>query len=125
MAAQASLTIQGSVTGVATGSKTLGPVTITQGTPTDANAAPITSVILASGDNTITIPSTTCVAAVIQFASGSTTTKKLKGHADDVGIIVTKNGPVLLSFAASGAPASFIINSSALDTANTTTVFWI
>jgi hypothetical protein len=125
VAVTGSITVSGSVAGLATGSKTLGPITITSAAPSDLTCGATTTVVLANGANTITVPSSTCTAAVIVFASASTTVKTLKGVSGDTGFTVTKNGTFVLQFDAAGAPANFVINSAGADTGNTTTIFWI
>lgn len=95
-------------------------MTITSATAIGA----VTDVILAAGDNTITVPAG-ATAAIIQFGAGSTQVKKLKGIAGDTGIIVTKIGTCVLHFDAAGAPANFIINSAALDAGITTEITFV
>jgi len=95
-------------------------MTITSATAIGA----VTDVVLAAGDNTITVPSGAS-AAIIQFGAGSTSVKKLKGAGADTGITVTKIGTCVLHFDAAGAPANFIINSSALDTGITTEITFV
>lgn len=124
MAVAGSVTIAGSVTGLATGSRTYGPVTISSVSPTDATAGSVTTVVLSSGANTITVPSTSCTGCIIQFASASTVGKTLKGVTGDTGIAVTENGTCVLQFDDDGAPASFVITAGSADTGNTTTIWW-
>lgn len=120
MAATGTVSISGSVTGLSTGSKTIGPLTITS----SAAVGQQTDVTLASGDNTITVPSTS-TAAIIVFDATSTTTKKIKGAGGDTGITVTKTGKFVLHFDTAAVPASFIINSSVADTGKTTSVLFV
>lgn len=122
MAASGSLTIQGTITGLLTGTKTIGPITLA-----DTNASPSTTeIVLASGANTITVPSaTTCSGVLIVFAAASTTTKTIKGVGGDTGIRVSPNGPCFLSFDSASVPATFVINSSAADTSNVTEILFI
>lgn len=124
MAVAGSVTITGSVTGLAAGSRTYGPVTITSVSPTNATAGAVTTVELASGANTITPPSTSCTGCIIQFASDSTVNKTLKGVTGDTGIGVTENGTVVLQFDDDGAPSSFVITAASADTGKTTTIWW-
>ena len=127
MAVQESVTLYGSVTGLQSGQKIVGPYTVSPpATATDQTSGQTTTVILASGDNTITIPSTNCTAAIISFTPGSATTKKLKGAGGDTGVTLHADGVNLISFPGGGATAaSFIINSSVLDTGNTTEVLFL
>lgn len=119
MPATGSVSISGSVTGLPTGSKTVGPITISSA----AAVGQQTDLVLASGDNTITVPST-ATAAIVVFASASTTTKKIKGVAGDTGITLAKTGKFVLQFDTT-PPASFIINSSVADTGNTTSILFV
>lgn len=127
MTVQASVTISGTVSGLSTGSKTIGPIIVpVPGSPTDATSGQITTLQLASGDNTILIPSTSTQVAIIVFSSQSATTKKLKGVGGDTGIVLDSNGANLLTFVGGGSsPASFVINSSAADTGFTTEITFI
>lgn len=120
MAATASVSITGTVTGLPTGSRVLGPMTIASVSAVGS----VTDLILASGVNTITVP-TGATAAIIQFAVGSVTTKTLKGIAGDTGIVVAKTGTVVINFDTTALPANFVINSSALDTGLTTEITFV
>lgn len=124
MAVQESVVVYGTITGLSTGSRYIGPITLpAPASPNDATSGQTTTVILASGDNTITIPSNNCTAAIITFGSTSATTKKIKGAGGDTGITVNPTGTLVLSFPGAGTTAaSFIINSSATDTGITTEI---
>lgn len=119
MAATGTITIAGSVTGLPAGSKTVGPLTISSA----AAVGQQQDIVLASGANTITVPSG-ATAAVIVFASASTSVKTLKGVTGDTGLIVSKVGKVVLQFDTSPI-ASFVINSSVADTGNTTSILFV
>lgn len=127
MAVAVNVTIYGLVSGLQSGQKIVGPYTVTiNGTPSDLTSGQTTSLVLANGDNTITIPSTSCSAAIISFSSGSVTTKKLKGVGGDTGITLNGTGVNVISFPGGGATAaSFIINSSALDTNQATEILFL
>lgn len=118
MAASGSVSIQGTVNDLPSGSKTLGPITQTSAAAVDAS----TQLELQSGDNTITIP-TAAEFVIIVFDPTSATTKKLKGNAGDTGIRVDPAGSVLLPLDATHP--TLIINSSATDTGLTTTVIFV
>lgn len=124
MAISSSVTISGSVTGLSVGTKTYGPTTVSTTSPVEAGSAPITSVVLASGANTVSVPSTSTGGCIIQFASASTCTKTLKGVTGDTGVALCKNGSIFLQFDTS-APSSICITAGAADTGNTTTIFWV
>ena len=119
MAATGTITISGSVTTLPGGSKTLGPLTISAAAAVSVE----TQVVLASGANTITVP-TTATAAIIVFDSTSTVTKTLKGVTGDTGIAVTKVGVVVLQFHTT-PPADFCITAGGADTAKTTTIIFV
>lgn len=105
MSAVASLTIGGSVTGLPTGAKTF------SGTISSAAAVgQTTEVTLASGDNTITVP-TGATAALIQPPSANAVALKLKGAAGDTGIAIHKTMPSILALDAS--QTDFILNAVA------------
>ena len=121
MAVNSSIVVSGSVSGLQLGGKTIGPITIT-GTNTDIAGGESLVLVLASGDNTITIPSTTCTAAVVDFPPTSAVVKKLKGVGGDTGLVVSKNGTLVLQFD-SPAPTSFILNAASADTGTTSILF--
>lgn len=123
MAGTGSVTINGTALNLQTGQRTLGPLTIASAPATEQTLASVTTVILASGANTITIPSTTAVGVVISFAAASTVTKTLKGVTGDTGIAVSKVNPQLLTFDTS-APANFVITAGGADTGNVTELWW-
>jgi len=110
MALRSLIQLRGYIESLAGGSKNIVPADITNATPPEAE----TELVLASGDNTITIPAL-ADGCIIIFASTSTTTKTLKGVGGDTGIAVTKNSWLVLTFHTT-PPANFIINSSAVDT---------
>jgi hypothetical protein len=127
MAVAETVTIYGTVTGLQSGGKQVGPYAVpSPANPTDLTSGQTTTLTLANGDNTITIPSTNCTAAIISFAPTSLTTKKLKNVAGDSGITVNPVGVCMLSFPGGGTTAaSFIINSSAVDTGLATEILFL
>jgi hypothetical protein len=94
MAATGSVTISGTVTGLATGQKTISPTTITAATAVGT----IQYVTLAPATfQAVTIPTgATCV--IIQPPSGNSQTLKLKAVTGDQGIDIHKTYPTLVSF---------------------------
>lgn len=80
-----------------------------------------TTAILANGDNTVTVP-VTAKGAIVIFDPNSVSIKKIKGVGGDTGVILRRNGFNYISFDDT-PPASFIINSSALDTFYTEIIF--
>jgi hypothetical protein len=115
------ITVQGIVAALPYGSDSIGPLTVSSAT---ANGT-VQTLILANGDNTITVPTNpTCTAVLIVFNSASTTVKKIKGIGADTGFTTSHNGLALLSFDTSPM-ASFIINSSAVDTGLSTYIYFL
>ena len=111
MAASASITISGSVTSLPSGTKTL------TGTITSAAAVgEVTDVTLASGDNTIDVP-TGATAVLITPPSGNAVALKLKGNSGDTGILIHKTFPTVLALDAT--QTTFIVNAATTTAAAT------
>jgi len=99
----------------------LGVDTINSLVTNNANApVSITRLILANGDNTITVPSTSR-GVIITFNSLCNTAKTLKGAAGDTGVVIASTilggvnaGTFLISFG-TPVPATLIINSTGAD----------
>ncbi len=108
MAASAIISITGSVTGLPTGTKKLAGQIIS----TTAISI-ITDVILASGDNTITVP-TGATAVLIQPPLANAIALTLKGAGGDTGILLHKIYPTLVSLSA--GQTTLIINAGSLMT---------
>lgn len=120
--ATGSMTVTGSVAALPYGSVTIGPVTVTSAAAEGA----VVTVVLASGANTITVPTTiTPSAMLIVFNPASATTKTIKGVGGDTGLVAAKTGFVLLCFDTTAVPATFVINSSAVDTGNLTYIYFL
>jgi hypothetical protein len=119
MAVSATVQLRGYISSLPGGSRAIAPTDYTN------TAAPVavTQVTLASGDNTITVPAGSR-GVIIIFASGSTTTKKLKGVGGDTGVTLDKTGYNFIRFETS-PPANFIINSSVADTSNITEIIFV
>src|SRR6516225_7966555 len=110
--ATGTFSVTGTVAGLPFGSSSIGAITVSS----TAAAGAVTDLVLANGDNTITIPTAVNVTAVlIVFAGGSTTVKKLKGVGADTGITLNPTSFNLITLV-NPAPANFVINSSAADT---------
>lgn len=110
------ISARGSITGLASGSRSL----VTAEAQNSSCPGQVESVILTTGDNTIDVP-TSSKGCIITFASGSTSTKKLKGAGGDTGITLNQAGWNILSFPPT-PPTIIIINSSTIDTGNRTTI---
>ncbi len=107
MIAVATVQITGWKTGGPTGTQPIGPFQIFSDASTDA----ISTLTLASGDNTITVPSATAVGCVIVPPAVNTTGLTLKGVAGDTGLPIHPGLPYIHTFPA-GIP-SFILNAGA------------
>ncbi len=111
-----SLNIQGVVTGLNVGSYTVGPFTIA--TNASGNTA-TTALTLASGANTITVPSwASC--CIIAPNSSNAVALTLKGVSGDTGIPLDLTAPSLVNFPGT-PPASFVVTAGS--TAATVTEF--
>ena len=113
MAVSAVIQISGQASGGEGGGKTYGPLTITS-----ATACLHTQVIvLQSGANTITIPTTPApTGCIIALPSTNTAVTTLKGVAGDTGIAIGKTTRHVLCWDPTAVPASFVLNSAATQT---------
>ncbi len=105
MAANASLNILGYKSGLLSGFQQVGPLTINNISPVDAD----NTTVLSSGDNTINVP-TNAVSAVIIPPSGNTVALILKGVDADTGIALSLTFPSVLSLAV--AQTTFVLNAA-------------
>jgi hypothetical protein len=101
---QASVTVSGTVAAAPSGNKSIGPYTVTN---TNSILA-VTDFVSVSGDNVITVPSTTATGCVIDPPAGNTAVIKLKGAAGDLGIPLHLTFSNLLVF--NPGLANFILN---------------
>lgn len=122
MAATGVVSITGSVTGLPTGSKTLGPLTIQSST---ANGSTIEVALTVSTAVTVTIPTVggNCTAVVFCPASSNTNSLTLKGVTGDTGIAISKVNPTVIPLDTSPA-ASFVV-AVGTGTNSTAEVFFI
>lgn len=113
MTAAATVTLNGSFTGLSTGPKTVGPLSISS---SSANGQ-VTQVVLQSGANTITVPTTpTPTGCIIVLPSTNTALTTLKGVSGDTGITIGKTGYAVLTWDTANAPTSFVLNSASTQT---------
>ena len=104
MAATGTITIIGSVTGLASGTKTI------SGTiSSSAAVGTISDTVLASGANTITVPSG-ATAVVIQPPSGNTILVTFKGVSGDTGVALHKTQPSVIALDSS--VTSFVLTAA-------------
>ena len=118
MATRSVMQFKGFFEDLPSGDRNIAPISIQNNIPPDSAI----SLILANGDNIISIPAL-AVGALILFNPASVSTKKLKGVGGDTGLIITKNSSFVLVFDIPPA-ASFIINTSAADVAIYTSIIF-
>lgn len=116
MAIASTVQLRGYFSGLLAGSRSVSPTDFSNA------AAPshVIQITLASGANTITIPTGTR-GVLIAFDITSTATKTLKGITGDTGVILDPVGWNFLRFAAS-PPTNFVIDSSITDTGKKTEI---
>jgi len=113
MAATANITVSGNFSSLATGSRTVGPNTVTS---TNANGQ-VQQIVLQSGANTVTVPSTPATTGcVIVLPSTNTALTTLKGVTGDTGVPIGKVGTIMLSWDSGNAPSSFCLTSASTQT---------
>ncbi len=121
MAASANLMIKGLITDTLTGSRVIGPISI------DSSAAngQVQQIVLQSGANTITVPTTPAPSGcVIVLPATNTAVTTLKGVTGDTGIAIGKTTKTVLNWDATAVPASFVLNSAATQTALITEIIF-
>lgn len=113
MAAQASVSVTGQVTGAPTGNIVIGPLTITSA----AACGQQQELVLQSGANTITVPATPAPnGCIIILPATNTAETTLKGVTGDTGIDIGKTGFHVLTFNTASLPASFVLTSASTQT---------
>jgi hypothetical protein len=121
MAANSTINLTGTIAGLSGGSRVIGPLTFVSAA---ANGQTL-EVTLASGDNTITIPSSPATSGcVIVLPSSGGANTKLKGNAGDTGLNIGTNGWVVLTWTTGTPPTALILNSFALQTGVTEIIFF-
>jgi hypothetical protein len=113
-----SVTLQGLLTGTTAGTQYIGPYTLT---PNAAGNFAVTELTLASGANTIAVP-TWAEFCVIVPPPTNAVALTLKGVTGDTGIPLSLTVPSELAFPAT-PPASFVVTAASLTTAPTTFIF--
>lgn len=113
MAATASVQIVGSITGTATGTRVIGPITQTSA----AANGQVQQVVLQAGGNTINVPQTPApTGCIITLNPSNTAVTTLKGVSGDTGIALGKTSSTLIGFDPTAVPATFVLNSASLQT---------
>ena len=91
--------------------------------PSAAANGSTTKVVLASGANTITVPTTPApTGCLITLPATNTQVTTLKGVAGDTGIAIGKTSSFLLTWDPTAPPASFVLSSAAAQTGLVTTI---
>lgn len=121
MAAAGTITLNGVVTGLPNGSVVLGPLTLTSA----AANGQVQIIALASGANTITIPTApTPTGVLVVLPSNNSVVTTIKGVTGDTGIAISKTGWFFLPFDTS-PPASFVITSASAQTSKYTYIYFV
>ncbi len=122
MAANAVLTLSGSVLSTPFGSLVVGPLNATSA----AANGQVQVLVLQSGANTITVPSAPAPnGCVIVLPPTNTAATTVKGVTGDTGIAIGKTGWAVLPFDPAAVPASFVLTSASTQTAlNTYIIFF-
>ena len=113
------ITIQGQITSVPIGTVTVGPYNLT---PTTSNNYQAISITLASGTNTITVP-TWAVGMIITPSSANVQTLIFKGVSGDAGVAMSPTQPFLMTFPAT-PPTTFVLTAGGLFITNTEITFF-
>jgi hypothetical protein len=113
MAAAASIKIEGAITGTATGTRVIGPITLTSAA---ANGV-VQQVVLQAGANTITVPAAPAPnGCIIVLPATNTSVTTLKGVTGDTGIALGKTTTHLIGFDPTAVPADFCLTSVSTQT---------
>jgi hypothetical protein len=119
MAAAASITISGYISNAPTGSRQIGPITLSSA----AANGQIQRIVLLSGANTITVPTVPATnGCVIQLPSDNTVVTTLKGVTGDTGIAIGKTTATVLNWDPTAAPSSFVLTSASDQTGKATEI---
>lgn len=119
MTASASIRIEGQITSLPGGSQKIGPIDIVSASA----SGQVQWIVLQSGANTITVPASPAPSGcIIVLPSANTAVTTLKGVSGDTGIAIGKTTTTLLNWDSTAAPASFVLNSAATQTALATEI---
>jgi len=119
MTASASITVSGYISNTPTGSRSIGPITLTSA----AANGQVQRVVLQSGDNVITIPTVPAPnGCVIQLPSDNTSVTKFVGTTGDVGFAIGKTTAHVLTWDPTAVPTSFILSSVSTQTGKATEI---
>lgn len=102
-----------------TGDKIFGPADINA----TGGAAAVTSVALALGNNSITVPSTSTAVIIRTPPDNTGSVITLKGVGADTGIRLANDGVSVIHFDVAAVPGTIVLNSSVAQTSNTEFLF--
>lgn len=122
MTAAARLTLSGTIASTPFGAQTIGPLIVSSA---DANDT-VQNIVLQSGANTITLPTTPApTGCIIQLNANNTAVVTLKGVTGDSGIAIGKTGFLMLQWDPAALPTSFVLTSASTQTGlNTSVIFF-
>ena len=113
MSASANIMITGQITNTPTGSRVIGPISLTS----SAASPQVQEIVLQSGANTVTCPVTPAPSGcIIALNPANTAVVTLKGVTGDTGIAIGKTSTLVLNWDATAAPASFVLTSASTQT---------
>lgn len=119
MAATATVTLNGSITGLPTGAVSIGTLTASSA---NSNGG-VQQVVLGSGNNTFIIPTAPAPSGVIvQLPATNTSVVTFKGVTGDTGIAIGKTGWFVIPFDPTAVPNSFVLSSVSAQTGKYTYV---
>jgi hypothetical protein len=111
--ATASIIVQGSIIGTGSGTRVVGPITMTSA----ASNGQVQQIVLQAGTNTITVPTVPATSGcVIILNPANTSIVTLKGVAGDTGIALGKITKQVLNWDSTAPPANFVLSSVATQT---------
>jgi hypothetical protein len=113
------IAISGLLSNIPQGTINVGPLVITA---TTQNYMSATNVVLASGVNTIAVP-TFAVGCIVQPPPTNAVALTFKGVSGDTGMTISPTLPFIFCFPTS-TPASFVIVAASLTTGDTTVTFF-
>lgn len=121
MAVTAAATVSATFSGLPEGgSRTVGPAVFSSSNASNQVQTPV----LASGDNTITLPTNPTVRGCLIFLpAGNTLVVKLKSTGADAGLSIGKTGWFHMCWDDT-PPATFVLNAAGLHSAPTTIIFY-
>ena len=121
MAGSVSVRISSTYSSIPEGSRVVGPLTLTSA---DANYQ-VQTTELASGTNTITVPTSPATSGcIIILPSTNTQVTTLKGVGGDTGIAIGKTTTTVINWDSTAAPASFVLSSAAAQTGKITEIIF-